>query len=58
MFNQLSLPDASTVLLEPDNDRANTPTEGQPFLTKTKLHTLQGTTLAETKTSTIISEVD
>ena len=43
---------------DPDNYRANTPTEGQPFLTKTKLRILQGTTSAETKTSAAMSEVN
>ena len=43
---------------DPDNYHANTPTEEQPFLTKTKLHTLQKTTSAETDTSAAMSEVD
>ena len=33
-------PNTGTALLKLDNDYTNIPIEGQPFLTKTKLHTL------------------
>ena len=43
---------------EPDNDRAVTPTEGQSFLTETKLCMLRRTTLVDTETSAAINDVD
>jgi hypothetical protein len=43
---------------ELDNDRAVTPTEGQSFLTETKLYILRRTTLVNTKTSAAINDVN
>jgi hypothetical protein len=43
---------------ELDNDRAVTPTEGQSFLTETKLRMLRRMTSVDTKTSAVINDVD
>jgi hypothetical protein len=43
---------------EPDNDRAVTPTEGQSFLTETKLYMLRRTTSVDTETSAAMNDVD
>jgi hypothetical protein len=43
---------------ELDNDRAVTPTEGQSFLTETKLYMLRRTTLVDTETSAAMNNVD